>query len=240
MPSTATSLVASRRPSTRSRPTTTCWSRVLAGVGPVFCAGADLKAVARGEGLQVTTERGGFAGFVERERTKTVIAAIDGPAAAGGAEIATACDLVVASTAASLAITEVKRALIASGGSLFRLLHLGFVNDLVEPGQAVTAAIALGSRLAVNAPIAVRESRPVVLAAQSAHDEELWTLTRQGQSAAVASEDIHEGPRAFIEERAPRWTGRRGPPARRRTRCSSASARHRQPGHHEPGDPACP
>ncbi len=205
---------------------------VLAGAGPVFCAGADLKAVARGDGLEVSTGRGGFAGFVERERTKPVIAAIDGPAVAGGAEIAAACDLVVASTLASFAIPEVKRALIASGGSLFRLpralprniamelaltgdpisaeraAQLGFVNDLVEPGQALAAALALANRIAVNAPIAVRESRRVVLAAQSAHDTELWRLTAQGQSIAVASEDFHEGPRAFIEKRAPRWTGR--------------------------------
>ena len=94
---------------------------VLAGVGPAFCAGADLKAIQRGEGHSFTTERGGFAGFVKRERTKPIVAAVDGPALAGGAEIVLACDLVVASTAASFGLPEVKRSLIASAGGLFRL-----------------------------------------------------------------------------------------------------------------------
>ncbi len=205
---------------------------VLCGAGPVFCAGADLKAVASGAGLALTTERGGFAGLVERERTKPIIAAVDGPAVAGGFEIVAACDLVVASTRASFGLPEVKRALIAAGGGLIRLPRLlprniameiaitgdpisaeraaglGLVNDLVEPGEALAAALVLGERIAANAPIAVRQSRRVILAAQDANDTELWQLTAQAQSITVASEDFREGPRAFIEKRPPRWTGR--------------------------------
>ena len=52
---------------------------------PVFCAGADLKAISAGEGLKLSTERGGFAGFVYRRRRKPIIAAVDGLATAAGA-----------------------------------------------------------------------------------------------------------------------------------------------------------
>jgi enoyl-CoA hydratase len=208
------------------------WVAVLAGNGPVFCAGADLKAIAGGEGASLMTPRGGFAGFVKRERTKPVIAAVDGPALAGGTEIALACDLVVASVSASFGIPEVKRSLIAAAGGLFRLprvlprniamelaltgepitagraKELGLVNRLVEPGEARSEAIALAQVIAGNAPVAVRQSRRVVLAAQSSDDEALWQLTSEAQSIAVASEDFQEGPRAFIEKRPPQWTGR--------------------------------
>jgi enoyl-CoA hydratase len=143
------------------------WVGVFTGRGPVFCAGAELKSVARGEAATIMTKRGGFAGFVRRERTKPVIAAVDGPALAGGTEIAVACDLVVASISANFGIPEVKRALVAGAGGLLRLPrvlprniamelaltgepitaqraeHLGLVNRLVEPGTARSAAISL-------------------------------------------------------------------------------------------------
>ena len=65
---------------------------------PVFCAGADLKAINSGQGATLATERGGFAGFTYRERKKPVIVAVDGLATAGGCEIVLAADLVVATT----------------------------------------------------------------------------------------------------------------------------------------------
>ena len=205
---------------------------VLTGAGPAFCAGADLKAVQRGEGHSFTTERGGFAGFVRRERTKPIVAAVDGPALAGGAEIVLACDLVVASTAASFGLPEVKRSLIASAGGLFRLpralprniamqvaltgepitaeqaVQFGLVNELVEPGQALAGALALAESIAANAPIAVRQARRVVLAAQSAHDDELWQVSDEAQAVAARSDDFKEGVAAFVEKRAPNWSGR--------------------------------
>src|SRR3954469_9077733 len=62
---------------------------------PVFCAGADLKAINAGQAADLSTKRGGFAGLAYRERKKPIIVAVDGLAAAGGCEIVLGCDLVV-------------------------------------------------------------------------------------------------------------------------------------------------
>jgi enoyl-CoA hydratase len=208
------------------------WVGVVAGRGTVFSAGADLKAISAGEGASLSTKRGGFAGIARRERVKPLIAAVDGPALAGGCEIVLACDLVVASTNARFGIPEVKRSLVAGAGGLFRLPRalplkvamelaltgdpidgarahaLGFVNEVVEPGQAVDAALALAERICANAPLAVRESRRVVLLGMLADDDTAWKLTNEAMGRVMRSDDFAEGPRAFIEKRAPSWTGR--------------------------------
>jgi enoyl-CoA hydratase len=198
---------------------------------PVFCAGADLKALNAG-GQTLGTKRGGFAGFVYRERTKPIIAAVDGLATAGGCEIVLAADMVVATTQSSFGLAEVKRNLIAGAGGLFRLpraigqavameviltgeplsaeraFQLGLVNRLVEPGTAVQEAIVLAEKIATSAPLAVAASRRVVLASAYATDEELKDLTNKEFAPILQSEDTKEGLMAFIEKRAPQWKGR--------------------------------
>ena len=208
------------------------WVGIIAGAGPAFCAGADLKEVAAGRAATLATDRGGFAGITRLERSKPLIAAVDGPALAGGCEIVLTCDLVVASTAASFGIPEVKRSLIAGAGGLFRLARalprnvamelaitgdpisaerayaLGLVNELCDPGGAVEAALALAERVCVNAPVAVQLSRELVLAEDVAGDEEAWRLTDAATATVMQTQDFAEGPRAFIEKREPVWSGR--------------------------------
>jgi enoyl-CoA hydratase len=161
-----------------------------------------------------------------------MIAAVDGPALAGGTEIVLSCDLVVASTTATFGIPEVKRSLVAAAGGLFRLgrkipfniamelaltgdpisaevaHHHGLVNRLCEPGEALAVATALAEQICANAPVAVRESRRVVLEATHAPDEIGWKMSAAGMAAAMSSEDFREGLTAFIEKRPPRWQGR--------------------------------
>jgi enoyl-CoA hydratase len=208
------------------------WVGIVTGAGPVFSAGADLKAIASGQAADLQTKRGGFGGIAARLRTKPLIAAVDGPALAGGTEIVLSCDLVVASTNARFGIPEVKRSLVAAAGGLFRLPralprniamelaltgdpidaerahHFGLGNELVEPGKALEAALALAERVTVNAPIAVRESRRVLLDGMLADDDTAWKITFDAMAKAMATEDFAEGPRAFIEKRAPEWKGR--------------------------------
>jgi enoyl-CoA hydratase len=208
------------------------WVGILTGEPPVFCAGADLKEINSGNAAALQTERGGFGGIVQRERTKPLIAAVDGPALAGGTEIVLSCDLVVASTTATFGVPEVKRSLVAAAGGLFRLgrkipfniamelaltgdpidatraHHFGLVNRLVEPGQALEEAVALAEQICANAPVAVRESRKIVLEATHAPDDVGWKMSGQGMMAAMSSEDFSEGLTAFIEKRPPQWKGR--------------------------------
>ena len=204
-----------------------------AGDKAIFCAGADLKEINAGRGGDLQTERGGFGGITQRERTKPIIAAVDGPALAGGTEIVLSCDLVVASTTATFGVPEVKRSLVAAAGGLFRLPrkipfnvamecvltgdpitaerahHFGLVNQLVEPGEALDAARALAKRVEANAPVAVRASRRVVLAATMADDEVGWRMSMEGMAEAMRSADFSEGLTAFIEKRPPNWTAHR-------------------------------
>ena len=199
---------------------------------PVFCAGADLKAINSGQAGALNTKRGGFAGFTYRERSKPIIAAVDGLATAGGCEIVLACDLVVASSRASFGLAEVKRSLIAGAGGLFRLpraigqaaameailtgepfsarraYELGLVSRLVEPGQAFDEALKLAAQITAAAPLAVYASRKVVLAAAYSDDETLKALTNAEFARVMNSEDTKEGLTAFIEKRAPNWQGK--------------------------------
>lgn len=199
---------------------------------PVFCAGADLKAINSGAAGSLNTKRGGFAGFVYRDRVKPVIAAVDGLATAGGCEIVLAADMVVATTRSAFGLAEATRNLIAGAGGLFRLpraigqatameviltgqplsaqraYELGLLNRLVEPGQEIESALELAGRVCAAAPLAVWASRRVVLAAAYESDERLIEMTNQEFAKILGSEDTKEGLTAFIEKRPPNWSGR--------------------------------
>ena len=208
------------------------WLGILTGVPPVFCAGADLKEINAGNAGALQTKRGGFGGIAARQRTKPIIAAVDGPALAGGTEICLSCDLIVASTSAKFGIPEVKRCLVAAGGGLFRLPrkipfnvamelaltgdpidaerahHFGLVNYVTEPGGALDRAKDLARQIEANAPVAVRASRRVVLASATEDEATGWRLSGEAFAEALSSEDSKEGLMAFIEKRPPNWSGK--------------------------------
>eukprot|EP00927_Polykrikos_kofoidii_P071214 TRINITY_DN67513_c0_g1_i1.p1 TRINITY_DN67513_c0_g1~~TRINITY_DN67513_c0_g1_i1.p1 ORF type:complete len:266 (-),score=60.51 TRINITY_DN67513_c0_g1_i1:67-864(-) len=211
------------------------WVGIIESSHPkTFCAGADLKGVMRGERL--STKKGGFAGLVKFPRTKPLIAAVDGNALAGGFEIVLSCDLVVASKKAKFGVPEVKRSLIAAAGGLFRLPRklphaiamellltgdpisceraekLGLVNVVSEEGRenVLAAALALAERINVNAPLAVREAKACVdeFAAAAMDDATGFARSEKGTGMLAKTPDFFEGPKAFVEKRAPRWTGK--------------------------------
>lgn len=205
---------------------------VLTGApGGGFCAGMDLRhAAATGERPIVPGR--GFAGIVERASAKPLIAAVEGAAAGGGCEIVLACDLVVASTAASFLLPEVRVGLVPGGGGLFRLplrvphhvamemvltgaplsaerAHgLGLVNRIVPAGGALAAALELADELAANAPVAVQVATEVVRAASADPGADWWSRQAPYIERVRATADAIEGPRAFAEHRRPRWAGK--------------------------------
>jgi len=212
------------------------WVGILTGAktakGYIFCAGADLKQMSTDPG-GMTTAKGGFAGFVQRERTKPVIAAVDGPALAGGTEIVLAADLVVASKTAVFGIPEVKRNLVAGAGGLFRLprkiprniamelaltgrldfpaeraYEFGLVNHLAEEGEALARAKELAAEVCKAAPLAVAESRKIVIEATDQPDDVGWKMSGDGIMKMFGTEDFAEGLTAFAEKRDPVWKGK--------------------------------
>jgi enoyl-CoA hydratase len=202
---------------------------VLTGAGDVFSAGADLKVVAEGNALEIANVKGNFAGIVRRDFPKPIIAAVQGPALAGGCEIVLACDLVVAAEEATFGVPEVKRGLIAAAGGLFRLpqrlplavalelaltgdpidsaraLQLGLVNRVVPRERVVEEAVALAERIGENSPIAVRQSRRLVKESLNLTEDKAWTRTSELSHAVFTSGDAIEGATAFAEKRKPVW-----------------------------------
>ena len=205
------------------------WTGILTGNGPVFCAGADLKAINSGQAAGMQTERGNFGGFVQRERTKPVIAALNGPAYAGGCELAISCDLIVAPAGGTIGIPESKRSLVALAGGLVRLprllgknvalelamtgeplpverlYELGMVNRVVPQEEVLDTALALADKINEAAPLAVRASRQVILETDGMSDSEAFKHCARVAAPVFGSEDFREGPLAFIEKRAPKW-----------------------------------
>src|SRR6476659_9639058 len=202
---------------------------VITGNGPTFCAGADLKLIAAGKGGEMATAKGNFAGLVRRNYPKPIIAAVNGPAFAGGFEIVLACDLVVAADVAQFGIPEVKRGLFAAAGALIRLpkriplalatelaitgdpidahraLQLGLVNRVVPAADVVDAALELAARITANGPLAVQATKRLMYDEVGPGDAAHVAAT---VAPVFASEDAREGAIAFAQKRPPVWKGR--------------------------------
>ncbi|MFE9096748.1 enoyl-CoA hydratase-related protein [Streptomyces sp. NPDC007264] len=212
---------------------------VLTGAGDAaFSAGADLKALAAGEDVIPAGEpwqTWGLAGLVGQVVSVPVIAAVNGAALGGGAEIALACDLIVAGESAVFGLPEVQRGMVAGAGGAFRLVQqlpgrvalqmlmtgepitsgraqaMGLVNEVVADRETLTAAQALAGRIARNAPLAVRAAKRIALGIEGSDrpaDREHWERTGREVAAVMLSEDAAEGPRAFAEKRPPVFVGR--------------------------------
>ena len=208
---------------------------VLTGAGDrAFCAGADLKERAKMSQAEVRA----FLTTLRRllrmpEASDCVfIAAINGLALGGGAEIALCCDLRVASSTAELGLPEVKLGIIPGGGGTQRLarligparakdliltgrrvgaaeaLNLGLVNRVVPPATLVDAAVELASQITVNAPLAVAAAKHAVDLGLDLTLDAGLALEHQQYEKVLKSEDRLEGLRAFLEKRAPRYQGR--------------------------------
>jgi enoyl-CoA hydratase/carnithine racemase len=210
-----------------------CWIAIVTGEGEkAFCAGADLKHTDSMTGGKFTPPSG-FAGLTSRfERLKPVIAAVNGVAAGGGFELALACDIVVASDAARFGLTEPRVGLAALGGGIQRLIReiglkrahgmlltgrlvsaqegsqLGFVNEVVPQAELLAAARRWADQILQCSPSSICATKAVAnaLDGQSVRASMDSMLALPAVAGLFKSADSKEGPRAFAERRAPRWS----------------------------------
>lgn len=163
---------------------------------------------------------------------KPVIAAINGYALAGGAEMVLATDIRIMSSQATIGLTEVKRGLIAGGGSLARLarqvswvdamevaltgepisaehaLRIGLVNRVVAPGDVLSVAEDMAQRLCTGAPVALAKTKEAIVRSNGRSFEEAFAIETECVKENAMTDDAKEGPRAFMEKRPPIFTGR--------------------------------
>ncbi|HEV7575255.1 MAG TPA: enoyl-CoA hydratase-related protein [Caldimonas sp.] len=207
---------------------------IVTGAGDrSFCAGSDLKAKAAGE-LEVTEEmnRWGYAGIVRHFVAKPVIAAVNGYALGGGTEIALSCDLIVASEHATFGLPEASHGLLAGAGGLLRLprqiplkvamnciltgeplsaaeaLRWGLVNRVVPHARLMDAAIEMAMKICASSPRSISASKEIVyrgLDQSLDFPGDAWAMNDRYVDIVQASDDAHEGMRAFLEKRAPVW-----------------------------------
>lgn len=209
---------------------------VITGAGDrSFCAGADLKAIGRGESILAPGhEEWNLAGYVRHPISKPTIAAVNGFALGGGTELVLASDLAVAAETATFGLPEVARGLFAAAGGAFRLpeqlprkvamemiltgepitaaraLELGMINRVVPADQVLDAALELANRVAANAPLAVQASKRVALGIVDGRlaDDASWEQSNREIVAVAGTEDVREGTLAFMQKRKPEWQAR--------------------------------
>ncbi|MGZ4452905.1 MAG: crotonase/enoyl-CoA hydratase family protein [Nocardioides sp.] len=210
---------------------------ILTGAGGYFCAGMDLKA-ADEKPPSESLESGAFDASVIKgllkgfRLTKPLIAAVEGPAIAGGTEILQGTDIRVAGESAKFGVAEARWSLYPLGGSAVRLprqipytvaaellltgrtlgaaeaKEIGLIGHVVPDGGALAKAHELADMIAANGPLAVQAILRTMRVSEGRHEDECWKDDARVGGAVFMSQDAKEGPKAFLERRTPVFHGR--------------------------------
>jgi 2-(1,2-epoxy-1,2-dihydrophenyl)acetyl-CoA isomerase len=212
---------------------------VITGAGRGFCAGGDVKAMheAREAGRsralldRIAPSRDRTL-LLMREAPQPIIAAVNGPAAGAGMNLALGCDIRIASTAARFGQAFVRRGLHPDwGGTYFlpRLVgsakaceliftgellaaeeayRLGLVNAVVSPEELMPATHALARKIAAGPPLAIRLAKRAIYRNAEADLRTSLEFETFAQNICSETEDAAEGARAFVEKRDPKFQGR--------------------------------
>jgi enoyl-CoA hydratase len=208
---------------------------ILTGAGGAFCAGADLKAMTQShpgdnaKSMDLSVIESLLKG---RRLTKPLIAAVEGPAIAGGTEILQATDIRVAGESARFGVSEARWGLFPLGGSAVRLvrqipytvaadllltgrhvkaleaLALGLIGHVVPDGQALDKALEIADLIAANGPLAVQAILRTIRETEGMPENDAFRIDAKLGIAVFQSEDAKEGPRAFADKRTPDFHGR--------------------------------
>src|SRR6202171_4841541 len=212
-------------------------SCILTGAGGYFCAGMDLKA-ATAKPPGDSFKDGSYdpsridALLKGRRLTKPLIAAVEGPAIAGGTEILQATDIRVAGDSAKFGVSEAKWSLYPMGGSAVRLprqipytlaadilltgrhlsaaeaKEIGLIGYVVPDGQALTKALEIAETINNNGPLAVQAILKSIRETEGMPENEAFKIDTQLGIQVFRSDDAKEGPKAFAEKRPPNFRGR--------------------------------
>ena len=205
---------------------------ILTGEGGHFCAGGDLRQLAKRRELPVAQRREKLEGLHDLIRTvrdcpKPVIAAVEGAAAGAGLSLALACDMLVAAKNSVFSVAYVKVGLTPDGGATAflsefvsrqvltelcltgermsgeRMAQLGAVNRLAEPGQALLQALVLAQQIASGPALAMARIKD--LCRQAPHNtlEQQLELEAQYMVQSQETQESREGIGAFLEKRSP-------------------------------------
>lgn len=212
-------------------------SCILTGAGGYFCAGMDLKSAnkkAPGDSFKDGSyDPSRIDGLLKGRRlTKPLIAAVEGPAIAGGTEILQGTDIRIAGKSAKFGIAEAKWSLYPMGGSAVRLVRqipytiacdllftgrhitadeakeIGLIGHVVEDGQALTKALEIAEQINNNGPLAVQAILRTIHETEGLHENDAFKIDTKIGIKVFLSEDAKEGPRAFAEKRKPEFKNR--------------------------------
>jgi len=216
---------------------------ILTGAGGCFCAGADLQAMTDTHPGDIFAEEGnehatGIAAGVIKPLLKgflldkPLIAAVEGPAVAGGTEILQGTDVRIAGESARFGVSEVKWSLYPLGGSVVRLRRqipyahavdllltgrhvrapeafaMGLISEVVPDGMALERAREVADVIASNGPVAVQAVLRGLRAMECLREDEAMRVDSEIGMRVFMSEDAKEGPLAFMEKRTPNFQGR--------------------------------
>jgi enoyl-CoA hydratase len=213
------------------------WVAIVTGVDDAFCAGGDLRDYIPLLTAAPRDDRARFKSGTEAvlrglDIYKPIIAAVNGPCVAGGMEMLGGTDIRLACPEAVFGVLEPRRGIFASGGTTARLprqiawpaameflltaepvpatraLEMGLLNEIVPRHRLRARAQDWAERIVANAPLAIAATKESALRGLAAGTlEEAYRIEARLSRAVLESDDAREGPLAFTEKRAPRWSG---------------------------------
>ena len=209
---------------------------ILTGAGQAFCSGMDLdnlRAVTQRTPEENRSDSESMARLFRTlyEFPKVTIAAVNGPAIAGGCGLATLCDFTLASSDAKFGYTEVRIGFVPAIVSAFLLrqagekyardllltgriiradeaLRMGLVNEIIAPDRLLERARELAAALLQNSPGSLLATKRLLSKYAAAELDQQIAAAVEENARIRSTDDFREGISSFLEKRSPRWTGK--------------------------------